>query len=465
MNTKTPAKHLARSPGDSYEEILASDAVASPDFYKEGPTPDIGTEAVAASRYYDPAFLKLENDHVFTRTWQWVCRKEDIPNVGDLVVYDIGAHSWIVVRTGPEEYKALSNSCPHRGRQIVEEDGNQSRFRCPYHGLQWDLHGEIQHNPFGWDMPQWQTCGPDLPQALVDVWGGFVFINMDADAPPLLEVLAPIPEHFERYDLAGKYKAAHVIKKMGANWKATCEAFMESHHVVGTHPQALTMTGDLNSQYDIWSDYVGRQFTASGVQSPNIERQLTKEEILGLAAFNKPITDQDVETEIPDDLSARALLAESTRQTLEALHGHDYSDAGDAELVDSLLYHVFPNICFWAGVTQNIVYRFRPNGLDPDSALMDIMILRPYPKGEPKPAPAPIRYLDFDDPVANVDEIGETLGEIYDQDAENLPWVQKGLRASRADVSFTYYMEARLRRHHQMLDEFIRGGRDNEGSQ
>ena len=110
-------------------------------------------------------------------------------------------------------------------------------------------------------------------------------------------------------------------------------------------------------------------------------------------------------------------------------------------------------------MTQNIVYRFRPNGLDPDSALMDIMILRPYPKGEPKPAPAPTRYLDFDDPVADVTEIGETLGEIYDQDAANLPWVQKGLRASRAEVSFTHYMEARLRRHHQMLDKFIREGR------
>ena len=137
MNTKTPDKHLARSPGDSYEEILASDVVSSPEFYREGPTPDIGTESVAASRYFDPAFLKLENDHVFTRTWQWVCREEDIPNVGDHVVYDIGAHSWIVVRSGADEYKALSNSCPHRGRQIVEQDGNQLRFRCPYHGLQW----------------------------------------------------------------------------------------------------------------------------------------------------------------------------------------------------------------------------------------------------------------------------------------------------------------------------------------
>ncbi len=445
-----------RSPGDSYEEIIAGDVVPAPDFYAEGPTPDVGTEAIAASRYYDPAFLQQELDHVFSRVWQWACREEDIPESGDHVVFDLGGYSWIIVRTEDGGVKALSNACPHRGRQIVEEDGNQSRFRCPYHGLQWELDGSLRHNPFGWDMPQWDECGANLPEAKVAFWGGFVFINMDPDAPPLEEVLSPIPEHFERYDLAGRYKAAHVIKKIRANWKATCEAFMESHHVVGTHPQALSMTGDLNTQYDIWSDYVGRQFTAQGVQSPNIDRELSNEEILGITAFNQHNADPDSVGALPEGMSARAFSAYSSRQMLEAATGHDFSEAGDAEMIDSLLYHVFPNLAFWAGMTQNIVYRFRPNGLDPESALMDILILRPCPKDGPRPDPVPIRYLDFDEPVMlAAGEIGEALAEVYDQDVENLPWVQKGLHNLPAGVAFTSYMEARLRRHHQMLDQFI----------
>ena len=450
-----------RSPGASYEDILAGDVVAAPDFYREGPTPDVGTEPVAAERYYDPGFLRKELDHVFSRTWQWTCREEDIPAPGDHVVFDLGGYSWIIVRTESGEVKALSNACPHRGRQIVECDGNGSRFRCPYHGIQWHLDGRVKHNPFGWDMPQWGDTGANLPEARVAFWGGFVFINMDPQAPALEEVLAPIPEHFERYDLAGKHKAAHVIKKIRANWKATCEAFMESHHVVGTHPQAMPMTGDLNSQYDIWSDYVGRQFTAQGVQSPNIERELSKEEILGITAFNQPNSEHEASPDLPDGMSARAFSAESTRQMLTQLHGHDYSHAGDAEMIDSLLYHVFPNLSFWAGMTQNIVYRFRPNGLDPESALMDILILRPYPKNGPKPDPVPIRYLDFDEPVMlAAEEVGAALAEVYDQDVANLPWVQKGLHALPGGVAFTSYMEARLRRHHQMLDRFIQEGEE-----
>ena len=60
------------------------------------------------------------------------------------------------------------------------------------------------------------------------------------------------------------------------------------------------------------------------------------------------------------------------------------------------------------------------------------------------------------------DLIGEALALVFEQDVVNLPWVQKGLRALRSgDVAFTNYMEIRLRRHHQMLDEFIAEGEAN----
>ena len=448
-----------RCPAESYEDIIARDVVPAPDFYKEGPTPDIGTEPVKAARYFDPEFFQKECDYVFNRVWQWACREEDIPEVGDHMVFDLAGYSWIIVRSAPDEIKALANACLHRGRQLVEADGTRMSFRCPYHGLEWHCDGSLKHNPFDWDMPQWEECDTNLPEAKVALWGGFVFINMDHYAPPLEDVLAPIPEHFERYDLAGKYKAVHVIKKIRANWKATSEAFMESHHVVGTHPQALAQTGDINSQYDNWTDYVGRQFTAYGVQSPNVEGTLTQQQIFDGAIVTTPTAARDPDTTVPEGMSARAFVAERTRAAMNEEFGHDYSKAGDAEMIDALLYNVFPNMAFWAGTAQNIVYRFRPNGLDPESSLMDIVALRPFPKDGPRPDPVPILHLDFDEPLTGATEIGEGLALVFDQDVENLPWVQKGLRALRGgNVSFTSYMEKRLRRHHQMLDTYIDDG-------
>ena len=38
---------------------------------------------------------------------------------------------------------------------------------------------------------------------------------------------------------------------------------MESHHSVTTHPQILPFLADANSQYDLLSDHVTRQFSAS----------------------------------------------------------------------------------------------------------------------------------------------------------------------------------------------------------
>ena len=44
-----PSRHSAQS----YEDILASDAVPSPDFYREGANPAAALEPYATSRYYD----------------------------------------------------------------------------------------------------------------------------------------------------------------------------------------------------------------------------------------------------------------------------------------------------------------------------------------------------------------------------------------------------------------------------
>ena len=68
--------------------------------------------------------------------------------------------------------------------------------------------------------------------------------------------------------------------------------------------------------------------------------------------------------------------------------------------------------------------------------------------------------LDYDEPVTDAgDQIGDALALVFEQDVVNLPWVQKGLRALRSgEVAFTDYMEVRLRRHHQMLDEYIARG-------
>ncbi len=466
MASKAKTKLSDRPPFQSYSDILDNDVVPSPDFLKEGPNPKIEIKPISTSRYYDKSFFEEEVNYVWPHVWQWACREEDIPNIGDHHIYECVGKSFIIVRTKKNEIKALANSCLHRGRQLLESDGNLSEFRCAFHGLSWNFDGSFKENPFGWDCPDWNGGAPNLPEAKVETWGGFVFINMDHNAPPLLSVLGPIPNHFERYDLANRYKAIHVCKKFKANWKLTSEAFMESHHVIETHPQALAMTADINSQYDIWNDYVGRQITAHTVQSPHIDKVLSEQEIFDafINLGSRIDLDKNPEMRVPENMTARAFAAQMLRENLKNETGHDFSHAGDAEMLDSHLYNIFPNISFWAGMARNMCYRFRPNGLDPETSIMDIVILLPFPKNKPKPEPAPTVFLGLDEPFSDaIDTLGEGMSVVFDQDASNLPYIQKGLKASiSGTVEFTKYMEAKLRLNHLILDRMISEGKSQK---
>lgn len=459
MNQPVLPFRADRHPSESYGDILERDTRPVPDFLREKNVPEIGTDPVLASRYYDPAFFEKEVGRVWSRVWQMACREEEIPKVGDYQIYEIVGKSLIITRTAPNEIKAFYNSCLHRGRKLVTMPGSKSEFRCPYHGFAWNCDGTFKENPIPWDFPQWKDRDMSLPEAKVASWGGFVFVNFDLTAPALETVLGPLAKDFERYDFANRYKAVHVAKVVRANWKAVAEAFMESHHSITTHPQILPFLADANSQYDLLNDYVSRHFSASGVPSPFIaDRNLSDSDIIRAMAAGGGGTRRRVSednTDVPSNITARAFAAEAARQSLAVEDGWDYSKCSDAEMIDALLYNVWPNMSFWAGYAPNLTYRWRPNGRDPESAIMDVMILKRVPKSGPRPAPAPVHFLREDEKWSDAPELGGLAG-IFEQDMGNLPYVQEGLHASgTGTVHFGRYTEMRIRQLHRMLDRFI----------
>jgi len=453
-----------RHPGDTYEDILNRDSRPVPDYLRERRLPDVGVQPVLASRYFDPAFFELEAKYVWSKVWQMACREEDIPEVGDYHIYEILGKSLIVVRTAPKTIKALYNTCLHRGRKLVTNNGCRNEFRCPYHGISWHADGSFKDNPISWDFPQWEGQDMSLPQARVDTWGGFVFVNFDANAKPLAQYIKPLADDFAKFDWENRYRMLWIQKKVRCNWKVLSEAFMESHHSVTTHPQILIGLSDANSQYDILNDWVSRQFSAGGVLSPFAER-MSEQELLdymlgGNGRRRGPVADLDKKHVLPEGMTARQYLAELSRKGLQETYGHDYTNAADAEMLDALLYNIFPNISIWAGEGQKLTYRWRPNGSDPDSGIMDIMMHAPVPKGQPRPKPAQVIELDFDDPVHTAAPAGmEGLAAVFDQDFSNLPHVQTGLKATgNGLVHFAKYSETRIRHMHHMIDRFIAEG-------
>lgn len=404
-----------------------------PEVYKKSSTYPGGNKRVAVGRFHEQRFHDLEVEHIWKKCWQMACREDDIPEIGDHLLYKIANLEFIITRSGENEFKAFHNACPHRGRRICEHDGKTAKmFRCPFHGWSWGIDGKMKELTCEWDFPGVRETEGDLSQAKVANWGGFIFINPDPDAISFEEYAGPeMLDHYRKSNLAGRFKMVHVGKVIKANWKLMQEAFLEAYHSIATHPQLLLQGGDLaETRYDVFGNW-GRlgHINASG-SSPQRGIILAKERTLEIFR----------------------MMADYNAEYLRSLIGDEVDEYSDIELVEQTFNNLFPNFSPWGGWAR-IVYRFRPNGDNPDECIFDTMLLAPWPKDKPKPPAAKLQMLEPDQDWVEAEELG-TLARIFDQDTANITQVHKGLKTkSPPYIIYSAYQESIIRAFHDRYEE------------
>ena len=455
---------VARRPRPSVQDVFEADAIPVPEIMREE-SPAVGqsTDDIAIERYFSKDWHDREVEQVWRKCWQLACRIEEIPNVGDHIVYDIVHDSLLVVRTGPDEIRAYVNACLHRGTMLRKEGGCVKQFRCPFHGWTWTLEGKLAIIPGQWDFPHVDKAKMSLPEARVDTWGGFVFVNFDLECGPLESYLENLPEHFKAFNLEDRYKAVHVGKIMPCNWKLAMEAFVEAYHVPYAHPQVLSYYGDSNTQYDVWPGlrHVSRMISVQGVASPamkGIPPERTIEEMKRDLPFFAGTS-----TDLKPGETAREKLAQYARHKISKSVKRDMSAMTDSESLDLIEYMLFPNMVPWGGQLLPLTYRFRPNGDDPETCIMEIMFLFSKREDGTHPPLMPMRLLGPDEKWCDAPEMG-AAAHIVDQDTDNLMRIQKGLRTTRKPgVTLARYQESRIRHYHETLDAYMRGDLPNAG--
>jgi phenylpropionate dioxygenase-like ring-hydroxylating dioxygenase large terminal subunit len=436
-----------RSSGISYQELIAQDVVPPPDVLRLENPYESSLTSVSVERYRSRAFHELEMQKLWPRVWQMACREEEIPEVGDYTLYEIGRFSIIVVRTR-DGIRAHHNVCRHRGRRLCDFPGHAASFICPFHGFSWHLDGSARSVTSEWDFPQVDKEDFGLTPVACDTWGGWVFVNMDVNAEPLAKFLGDLPAHFAPWSPEDRYVQAHVGKVMKCNWKLCQEAFMEAFHVITTHPQLLAGIGDENSQYDAWGN-ISRAITPNATPSPHIRWSPSEQDLFESVTMRE--LDGPPSPEVPDGTTARALMAAGARQALQSVVGPD-TVISDAEASDSIYYTLFPNFHPWGGYNR-IVYRFRPWDDRHDRSLMECYYLSPF-AGE-RPPKAEFHLLGEDEPWTDAPELG-LLAKVFTQDTFNLPNVQLGLEAAQFDdVVFARYQETKLRHFHDLLTRWL----------
>lgn len=456
----------ARCPGPSTRELILGDSTPPPAPLLEESYEFEGDEDVPYAEFTSAAYAAAEHEYMWSRTWQWACREEHIPEPGDYYVYDIGDRSAVVVRGPDGSIKAFHNSCLHRGTQLKPpaSAGYSPNLRCPFHGWTWSLDGELVDLPCEWDFPHVDRAEFTLPEVRTGRWGGFVFVNFDDDAPPLDEYLAVLPAHFTgSWDLADRYVEVHVRKRLPANWKASAAAFLEAYHIVETHSQALYTAGDANAQYDVFGDNVTRFVHTIGTTSPHVpdEKRPDEQRLLDILMARKNAAEND--SSIPDGQRARDVYARYVQKTLGEAYDNDFSHLSVSETIDSIEYHLFPNAFFFPGLQIPLCYRFRPDGPDPDRCLYEVLFLRRLPRSGKVPQPAVPVDLDVDDSYTTVPGMPAGLGMVLDQDTTNLAAQTGGFKASKKrGQTLGNYQEVRARHLHAMVRRYITDGEVNE---
>ncbi len=198
------------------------------------------------SVYSDPDFYRFELEAVFGSAWLCVGRTEQIPNVGDYLAVTRAGEPLIVVRVADSKIRAMSAVCRHRGMCLTsdtnhsEDDmldpprfvsGTAKNFRCPYHYWVYDLEGQLIGAPEMTRTTGFDTKSVRLPSLAVELWQGFIFVNLSPDPAPLAPKLQKLEQALTNYKLDQLTTVdPAVIPDVPFNWKIMIENFMEMYH-------------------------------------------------------------------------------------------------------------------------------------------------------------------------------------------------------------------------------------------
>jgi phenylpropionate dioxygenase-like ring-hydroxylating dioxygenase large terminal subunit len=216
-----------------------------------------------ASWYSDEAVLGLEREQIFASAWQYAGPAEHVAEPESFMASIAGHVPVVVTRDKDGELRGFVNVCRHRGHVVAHGCGSRATLQCPYHAWTYGLDGSLRRAPRSDREAGFDPAGLTLFSVSVDTWGPFVFVNPDAEAPPLAQALGALPEAVAQsgLDLDCLRFHSHVPWEQPVNWKVALENYLECYHCPVAHPgfsklidvdpdaYRLSVEGDVSSQF------------------------------------------------------------------------------------------------------------------------------------------------------------------------------------------------------------------------
>lgn len=189
--------------------------------------------------YSNRAYFEREVEAVFRPSWHAVGRIDQLKETGSYITADIVGEPVMVIRDKDGTIRALSNVCRHRGAQLLKGCGNARAVVCPYHSWSYSLDGKLRGAPHMNNVKDFDRQAIQLPEFKVELWNGFVFVNLDPKSEPLAPQITKLTEALAPLQLEGWTTHPYMERTFDWNWKLSLENFTEAYHHVGLHQKTI----------------------------------------------------------------------------------------------------------------------------------------------------------------------------------------------------------------------------------
>lgn len=434
----------------------------APPFLPRKPIPVLGYQRIDGARFHSPEFMQREWEHVWTKTWHVGCHVSELSEPGEFRVHTLGKESLLFVRGADDRIRGFFNICQHRGNVLCQvQAGMVDKFTCPYHGWQWNNDGSLhllsRPELFGQFRNGIPTGELDLPPVRTDIWGGWVWFNLDPHAIDLRDFLGEAGRHLETYELEKFQLIDYKSFEWNGNWKHAHDAFNESYHFEALHADFMNIT----EGYDVPIELLG-------VHSRMLNFNFTVSELLdnANAEHRTPLREKflGIGTLVPEDYSGSLRdihleIIKSKRAVQDSTH-LPYKRMNDEQLVHQYHYTFFPSSTFTQTPEMSILFRYRPHPTDPNYCFYDFLITEHREPGSPPPVVNHrlFRHNELDDYAAAFEGTFDPfLANVLKQDGSNMPTMQQGTASMGFRGMILGDQEVRIRHFHEQIDRCLMG--------
>src|SRR2546423_8309055 len=202
-------------------------------------TPLAEASTIPSVWYTDERVFRLEQETVFSRSWQVAARADQFNKRGDYVTTEIAGEPIVIVSGSDSEVRGFFNVCRHHAAAVMTDaEGHANQMRCPYHGWTYSLEGELKGTPDFNDVCGFDRSENGLLPVEIASWEKWIFARLANEGNQSLG-------NFPGHDLIDQIQAIgpnnlHWFERrrytLNCNWKVFVDNYLDGgYHVPHLH--------------------------------------------------------------------------------------------------------------------------------------------------------------------------------------------------------------------------------------